>query len=190
VLCRRAGDGSGSEEELFRQTPGYPLRLGDISADGKFLSLDVGGVIEVMPLTGNAREHIEFSREEYFTGNGRFSGDGRFMAYTSAETGRTEVVVRSLDASGAPSSQNGKVTTDGAIAVASWRADSNELYYFKADMGDVLVMAVDVATTPAVKAGEPRFLFSVPNASWRLRNISRDGQRFVFVTNVPATESK
>ena len=38
-----------------------------------------------------------------------------------------------------------------------------------------LNMARGHAMTPTLMAGEPRFLFRVPNASWRLRNISRDG---------------
>jgi Tol biopolymer transport system component len=189
VLCRRAGDGSGSEEELFRQTAGYPLNITDISSDGKFLSLDIGGVIAVLPLAGNdqSRQLIEFSREEYFTGNGRFSESGRFMAFMSNETGRSEIYARAVDANGAPSTEKWKVTPDGVGNMANWKADNSELYYYKNDFGDTLVMALDITTAPVFKAGTPRFLFRVPNVGTRLRNISRDGQRFIFVTNVPAT---
>ena len=53
------------------------------------------------------------------------------------------------------------------------------------------VMAVDVTTTPAFKAGTPRVLFKLPGPfplvgdSQQWRNVSRDGQRFVFAINVP-----
>ena len=192
VILRRAADGSGDEEELFRQTPGYPVNLSDISSDGKLLSIDVGGVIDVLPLTGDRqnRQPVEVSREEYFTGNGKFSDDGRFMAYLSNEPGRNEIYVRALDASGSPSGQKWKATTDWAGSVASWNARNNEIYYFKNDFGDVLVMAMDITPTPSFKAGTSRFLFRVPNGGSRLRNISRDGQRFVFITDVPAAAAK
>ena len=46
-------------------------------------------------------------------------------------------------------------------------------------------MAVDVTTTPTLQAGDARVLFKLPGPlvgnpqQWR--NVSRDGQRFVFV---------
>ena len=66
-----------------------------------------------------------------------------------------------------------------------WRQDGKELFYLTRDWE---VMAVDVTTTPAFQAGEPRLLFKLPGRlvgdpqQWR--NVSRDGQRFVFALDV------
>jgi hypothetical protein len=71
-----------------------------------------------------------------------------------------------------------------------WRQDGKEMYYLTPDWE---VMAVDVATTPTFHAGTPRLLFEFPGPlpgnfqQWK--NVSRDGQRFVFAINVPASIS-
>ncbi|HET9831271.1 MAG TPA: hypothetical protein VFP91_06170, partial [Vicinamibacterales bacterium] len=47
-VLRRPSDGTGSEELVFRYTPGAGLNLTDISPDGRFLVCDSGGVILVV----------------------------------------------------------------------------------------------------------------------------------------------
>ena len=69
-VYRRLSDGSGVEELVFRDTPGAFVAPSDISPDGRALVRDSGGVILVVPQTGNpaAREGIEFLCEEYSEG--------------------------------------------------------------------------------------------------------------------------
>jgi hypothetical protein len=51
----------------------------------------------------------------------------------------------------------------------------------------MLVMSVDVTTTPTFTVGTPKLLFRLPGPlGGNLGNISRDGQRFVFAVNVSA----
>jgi hypothetical protein len=170
-------------KKAFRQTPGYRQVT---FPRWKFLSIDIG-FIAMLPLTGTtpqARQPISFHARSTLP-----TAPILEMAALSPTPGRPETpnLCQPINTnSGAPSAEEWKVTADGAATVASWRADSKELYYYKNDMGDTMVMAVDVTTTPTFKAGEPRFLFRIQNANWRLRNISRDGQKFVFITNVPA----
>ena len=81
-----------------------------------------------------------------------------------------------------------QVSTTGALGMIFWQQDVKEMYYLTPDWE---VMAVDVTTTPTFQAGTPRLLFRVPGPlvgnpqQWR--NVSRDGQRFVFAINVPAS---
>ena len=55
------------------------------------------------------------------------------------------------------------------------------------------VMAVEVTTTPTFQPRTPRLLFKLPGPlvgnpqQWK--NVSRDGQRFVFTMNVPVSVS-
>jgi len=74
------------------------------------------------------------------------------------------------------------------------------MYYLTPDWE---VMAVDVTTTPTFQAGTPRLLFKLPvklpgpflfNNPQQLfgnpqhwKNVSRDGQRFMFAINVPVS---
>jgi len=181
VIVRRSADGSGSEEMVYRYTPGAPVNINDITPDGKFLTFDSGGVILMVPLGGGdsaTGQAVEFLREDYFTFGGRFSPDGRSIAYLSSETDRVELYVRPFDpSSGKPvGDTKTQLTKDGANWIVSWRADGRELYYRKGDMNDALTMSVDMP------AGTPNFLFRGPNAG-TAKNSSRDGQRFVVVTS-------
>ena len=85
-IYRRTSDGTGDEEMLFRYTPGAGMVLTDWSPDGKFLTFFTG-VIVLVPLNPDVkaldRKEINWLREDYEAGQGRFSPDGRFMAYLS-----------------------------------------------------------------------------------------------------------
>jgi Tol biopolymer transport system component len=195
-IYRKASDGTGSDELLFRYTPGAGIQLTDISPDGKFLTFSSGGVVLVVPLTGTdalKREAIEFSREEFDVALGRFSPDGRFMAYRSneAEAERFQVYVRPFDAStGKAGDGKWQVSKDPIAAMVHWRADGKELFFRNFNepgTTDLRLMSVDIAAAPTFQAGTPKVLFTLPGPIiGNLGNISRDGQRFVFAVNIPA----
>ena len=194
-IYRRASDGTGGEELVFRYTPGAGVAPTDISPEGKFLVCDSGGVILVVPLTGSdptSRKAIEYLREEFSDNVGRLSPDGKFMAFRSdeAQPERGEVYVRPFDAStGMPGNGKWQVSKDGVNAMLHWRADGKEIFFrgLNLDSNDLRVMSVDVTTMPTFRAGAPRLLFTLPGPlNGNLGNISRDGQRFVFAVNVSA----
>ena len=193
-IYRKAWDGTGDEELLFRYTPGAFMILTDWSADGKFLTFWTGALL-VVPLRADEkaldRKAIDWLREDYDVVQGRFSPDMRFLAFLSNEAtiDKAEVYVRPFDASKPEAPGPGpavQVSKNGAIGMISWRQDGTEMYFMTRDWE---VMAVDITTTPAFQAGTPRLLFKLPGplpgnpAQWN--NVSRDGQRFVFA--MPAT---
>jgi Tol biopolymer transport system component len=197
-IYRLPSDGSGREELVFRYTPGAFVALTDISADGKFLVCDSGGVILVVPLTGSdaaSRKEIEYLREEFTDGVARLSPDGKFMAYRSdeAQPERGEVYVRPFDAStGKPGEGKWQVSKDGVNAMVHWRADGKEIFFRGQNLesNELHIMSVDVATTPTFSTGTPKMLFKLPGPlGGNIGNISRDGQRFVFAVNVSANAS-
>ena len=110
---------------------------------------------------------------------GKFSPNGRWVALQSNDSGRDEIVVRSLDTSANPVSLGGhttKVSTNGG-SVPRWRADGAELFYVAADR---TMMSAKVTTTaPAFRADSPEPLFKMPR-SWVLWDVDRTGQRFLF----------
>ena len=214
-IYRKAWDGTGNEEQLYQYTPGAFMRLTDWSADGNFLTFDDSclGVLHVVPLSGDQnaleREAIEWLRDEHNVAQARFSPDSRFIAYLSNDGKSTEeinskifeVYVRPFDATKSDVSSGGEkpvqVSTAGALGMIFWRQDGKEMYYLNADRE---VMAVEVTTTPTFQAGTPRLLFKLPGSlvgNWHLnffrmsqwKNVSRDGQCFVFAINVPVSLS-
>jgi Tol biopolymer transport system component len=196
-IYRKNADGTGDAERLFSYTPGAGMVLTDWSSDNKFMTFYTG-VVVLVPISGNAkpeeRKEIDWLREDFDAGQGRFSPDNRYIAFMSNEANpdRGEVYVRPFDPN-KPEANPGpqvQITKDGAIGMVTWRGDGKELYYMTRDWE---VMAVDITTSPTLKAGAPRKLFQLPGPlpgnplQWK--NVSPDGQRFIFAmpsTGAPA----
>jgi eukaryotic-like serine/threonine-protein kinase len=158
------------------------------SRDGRFLLYSatdpkMKGDLWVLPLGGD-KKPVPFLRTEFDEREGHFSPDGHWVAYTSNESGRSEIYIRAFspDSVAAPSDAGGKwlISTDGG-SDPRWRGDGKELYY--RGTGGRL-MAVEIATDPAVRAGIPKALFVVPpeggpaqGSRW---NVTPDGKRFLI----------
>lgn len=113
----------------------------------------------------------------------RFSPlDGRFVTFTSDESGRAEGYV-------APStvlSARTRVSSGGGSA-AQWSRDGRELYYASADG---YLMAVPIYTEPSHEIGAPLRLFPMQGEwFWRDFDVSPDGKKFLaIVPQVMANE--
>ena len=57
-----------------------------------------------------------------------------------------------------------------------WSHDGRELFY--RDAGKNQLMAVDIQTSPAFRAGQPHALFALGNVPW---DAAPDGKRFLVV---------
>ena len=197
-IYRRLSDGTGGEEFVFQYTPGAGLAPADISPDGRWLLCDPGGYFIAVPLIGDAksRKEIDTLRDEFWNGFGRFSPDGNLLAYRSdeAQPERGEVYVRPFNPASAQAIDGKwRLSKDGTTGMLQWRDDGKEVFWrgLNLESNDVLVMSVDVTTTPSFSVGTPKLLFKLPGPIGGTigKNVSRDGQRFVFAVNVPAATS-
>jgi hypothetical protein len=105
----------------------------------------------------------------------QLSPDGRWLAYTSDESGRFEVFVQPFPDPGARI----QISTEGGEE-PRWSRNGRELFYLR----DERMMAVEISTTGALKAGAPRTLFEgryvrSPNAVAGY-DVAADG-RFLMV---------
>jgi Tol biopolymer transport system component len=188
-----ASDGKGTEE-MF--TPFSDLTLISWTYDGRFLTYQApgsttGADLWVLPLAPE-RKPIPVLRTPLEEQSMRISPDGRFIAYKLAEAGRSDVYVRRFDSENPgtlPSEETWKVSVDPGSGRSGvrWRADGKELYYISSSGG---VMAIDITTTPAFKAGTPRLLFQTPDTyhlspsnAAGFSDVSADGQ--IFALSVP-----
>src|SRR5262249_8774026 len=137
------------------------------SSDGRFLTHQQAGAttgsdLWVLPLAGD-RKPILVLRTTADEVGLRISPDGRYISYRSTDGVRSDVYVRPFDSANPgvlPSTEVWQVSTEPAgRAGVRWRADGKELYYISASGG---VMAIEITTTPAFKAGTPKRLFQVP----------------------------
>jgi serine/threonine protein kinase/Tol biopolymer transport system component len=161
------------------------------SRDGRFLLYIREGSgtknkLWVLPLEAGGKP-VPFLRTQFEEPDGRFSPDGRWVAYVTNESGRFDVYVRpfSPDAVGQGiSSAGGKWLISGnGGSSPMWRQDGKELYYIDLDGK---LMEVSLTAGSDFKAGVPRVLFQAPPrvsgdsviAQWA---PSPDGKRFLFL---------
>jgi len=100
--------------------------------------------------------------------HGRFAPDGRRIAYVSEESGRPEVYVADLEASGPPR----RLSHAGGL-LPRWRGDGREVFFLQPDG---LMMAAPMGDATAT----PRSLFHLEGVTpFFDYDVTPDGQRFL-----------
>lgn len=179
----------GGPEELMLRSPGA-TRAQAWSPDERFIvyaTVDPATRWDLwmLPTSGDRRPR-PLLRSEFNENQATVSPDGRWIAYTSDETGRYEVYVQNFPAL----DRKWQISTRGG-GDARWRADGRELFYI-AENGTLMAVAVKTGTTFEPGAGEPLF-DSGNQPGWAVaRNhydVSRDGRRFLVMSPVDADRS-
>jgi serine/threonine protein kinase/Tol biopolymer transport system component len=126
------------------------------------------GIVALDLLDGSVRaaENIPLSATD-----ARYSPDGRWIAYESAESGAPEIYV--TRASGR--SPAVRVSTAGGSNVR-WRGDSRELFF----LGPMnAVFAASVVPGPSLRIGTPRLLFRFDGKPFQVE-VTPNGQQFLI----------
>jgi len=183
-MYQRLSNGTGNDEALLKSTD--PTGPHDWSPDGRFilfgvLSPKTNVDLWLLPLFGDQKP-APFIQTEFTETQGRFSPDGRWVAYASNESGPYQVYVQSFPTSGG----KWQVSTGGG-AQPQWRRDGKELFYLAPDRK---LMAVEVnGAGPTFVPGVPKPLFEAhfstlfpgaPGATYYA--VTGDGQRFLVNT--------
>jgi len=114
--------------------------------------------------------------------NGQFSPDGKWVAYSSNESGKWEIYVTSF-----PEPRGKWQVSAGGGEQPRWRGDGKELFYISSDGK---IMAAPVTTGANFDASTPVALFQVtprqpvPIYDLFVYDVSRDGQRFLINTEL------
>jgi Tol biopolymer transport system component len=183
-LYQRSSSGAGSEEAILRSERAKFAT--DWSPDGRFILyrvIDATTNFELWALpVGGDRTPIPFMKATFGASNGQFSPDGRWVAYSSNESGKWEIGVTPFPGPGG----NWKVSGAGG-SEPRWRRDGKELFYLAPDGK---LMAVEVKAGSTFEAGAATPLFQIrrrePLSSTDLfsYDVSADGQRFLVNTDV------
>jgi Tol biopolymer transport system component len=177
-LYEKPATGQG-EEKLLVKSDEAKFAC-DWSRDGRYIAYmsqgkKTGFDVWVLPTFGD-RKPMPIVVSPFNEVKPVFSPDGRFLAYTSNESGRPEIYVQTFPGAGG----KWQVSTAGGFD-SSWRADGKELYYRAVDQK---LMAVDIQAGSGFQAGIPRALFLGRVQPGNARNkylATADGQRFLFV---------
>ncbi|MGH9687612.1 MAG: protein kinase domain-containing protein [Candidatus Acidiferrales bacterium] len=192
-LYRKRTDGARDAELLLKSSADkIPTSW---SRDGRYLLYVTTDPVTkadlwVLPL-GGGRKPAPFLRTEFNEQEGRFSPDGRYVAYTSDESGRNEIYVRAFSStpSAATPDAGGKwLISNSGGTDPRWPGDGKDLYYV-APAG--MLMEVAVATKPDFRAGVPKALFHLPMQSptpgFSFWDVTPDSKRFLIAA--PAAQS-
>ena len=130
-----------------------------------------------------------FLRTKFNESSGRFSPDGRWIVYTSDESGSDEIYIREFSSDSPQRSWDAAdkwlISKRGGTD-PMWRGDGKALFYVASDGK---LMSVDISAKPVFKTAAPRPLFQLPPGVIGFE-VTPDGRRFLIgapvALNAPA----
>jgi Tol biopolymer transport system component/tRNA A-37 threonylcarbamoyl transferase component Bud32 len=186
-MYRKPVSGSGREElvaptgrpqvvnDWNRIPPGVVYRSGPFTAAS----------IELLPLTPGGKP-VVIDDSGVAKSNARVSPSGRWLAYSSDESGGFEVFVRSMPEGDRPAGSKVRVSTAGGMNPA-WSADGNTLFFNSPD--DRLFSVKLKISDGRIEAGEPKAMFPLGGSSSYMGAIYWEpignGERFVVLRSTP-----
>ena len=187
-LYQKATNGAGNEDPLFKSD--NSKNPTDWSADGKFILYTeqdpkTGSDVWVLPL-GGEQKSFPFLQTNAAEVQGQFSPNGKWIAYSSNESGTFQVYVR-----GFPTGGQWQISNNGG-GDPKWRRDGKELFYISPDKN---LMAVELkGDGPTIEAGVPKTLFEMPIRGLpgprNYYDVSHDGQRFLIAATPAEAASR
>ena len=172
-------DAGGGEEQVLVDRRAFPL---DWSADGRyvlFMASQGNSATDIHAYDTTQRTTIAVAASAFAEEGAAFSPDGKWVAYSSNESERRQVYLRSFP----DGSTNLAVSTAGGVQ-PRWRGDGKELFYVAPDN---MLMTVDIDLSvkqPRPAAPRPLFKLTIEQRG-TIRNhyaVSRDGQRILVAS--------
>jgi len=181
ALYEKPSSGGESEELLLKS--GHATWPHDWSPDGRFIVYTSAGPdtqFDLWLLSTADRASAPYLRTAFNELHGQVSPDGRWLAYTSDESGTWEVYVQSFPKAG----HRRTISSDGG-AQPRWRHDGKELFYLAADRRLMSVaIQPELDAQGVLEVSAPKALFQtrvrgplVP--PWEEYTVAANGQRFL-----------
>ena len=181
-------DGAGEPQRLLE---GQNIETYSFFPDGKRLAYATGPPdlgIWTLRLELTDPDHPKAGRAELFLRSKfnlhapAFSPDGRWIAYVSQESGRSEIFVRPFPGPGG----KWQISTDGAVSPV-WSRNGKELFYFSLD-GRIWVASYTV-NADSFAASQPRLWSEKTPPLPTSPDLMPDGKRFVALLPPSAANS-
>jgi Tol biopolymer transport system component/tRNA A-37 threonylcarbamoyl transferase component Bud32 len=179
-IWRRRADGAGGADSVYMGDYTQALEL---APDGTIIGAATGtnGLYDLMLVSaGSPRTRTPLLATPYNEEAATLSPNGRWLAYASDETGKSEVYVRPYPTGGAKI-----LVSQGGGIEPRWSPDGRTLYYQSDREGAPYLFASAVGPGPDFTVTSRTPLFDIsqfepaePHANW---DVSPDGTRFVMV---------
>ena len=179
-IYRKPVGGVSEAELVVAAEEGANVHAQDISPDGKFLLYlmrDIASVrgFWIVELDEPESPPRPLIASDFRQGGAQFSPDGKWIAYSSDESGRTEAYVTSFP----EADRRWPVSTGGGQA-PFWRADGRTILFTDAEGR---LVSIDVDPTGAEPSfGTPEPLFKLGSSFYgQVVHADPDGQRFLVL---------
>ncbi len=192
-LYQKPSNGATVEQPILDRENGVQHSPRDWSADGSTLVFAKQGQngrwnLWGLPLTGD-RKPFPYRNGEFNENEASLSPNGRFLAFTSNESGKNEVIVQPFPD---PSRGRWQISTEGGSA-PRWRRDGRELFYL--DLKGRLI-GVSVTTTPDFSIQKPTLQIQTPlpvplpvGGVLFPYDVAPDGERFLLTVPIEGARS-
>lgn len=186
-LYQKSAGGGGNDEVLFKSSEDKIPN--DWSSDGQLIVYQTSNPktkwdLWVLPMSGDRQPH-PILQTEFNEHQAQFSPDGKWIIYTSDESGAPEVYVQTF-----PTSKDKWRVSTGGGGQPRWRRDGREIFYIAADR---TLMAVEVKLGATFEASVPKPLFGtrvISSTEFRNHYVpTSDGQRFLINSTLEETTS-
>ena len=183
-LFMKDSDGAQPERIILRDE--FDKYSNDWSRDAKYILYTRG--TDLWFATMPEMKANLFLKAASLVRNGQFSPDGKWVAYSSNETGKWEIYVTSF-----PEAQGKWQISTAGGEQPRWRSDGKEVFFLSSDSK---MMAVSVTSGTKFDAGTPVALFQatprqqISSRDQFVYDVSRDGQRFLILTQLKNAETQ
>ena len=187
ALCARLASGGGQEETLMTETASGlagSLIIPQFSPDGQYLlhmeQSGPNGAVWALPLTGDKKPFpiVQPESSQSRVIQYRLSPDGRWLAYTSTQSGREEVYVTHF-----PSGAGRWQVSQTGGTFPAWRGDSKELFFVSIADGSLQSATVNPKSEEFdFNPVHTLFPVSYVSPTGTPYDVAPDGQRFIFAT--------
>jgi Tol biopolymer transport system component len=192
-IYQKPSNGAGAEELLLQSekqdTQIWPTSW---SRDGRFILYTRGTInlsqadIWALPLVGDRKPRL-FVQAPAAAYDGQFSPDGRWVAYTSRESGRDEVYVVPFDAARVLNTGSGSARAGGGkwqISASGgrcprWRRDGKEIFYLSLTSQMMAEEVEEKGNSIVVRTARALFRSALPG-SFAPYDVAPDGKKFVI----------
>jgi len=178
----KPSDNSG-EEKLLWKSPEPKLFL-QWSRDGKFLLFSSQGpktASDVWVLAvASPSQPVPLIQTQFPESMPALSWDGRWIAYTSLDSGTPEIYVRPFTPENGAGVGAKWLISKGTGIRPIWGVNSKELYYVNTG-AQLMVADIDTSKGFQVVGGPRRLLAAAPETLTSGWDLSPDGKRFLFV---------
>jgi Tol biopolymer transport system component len=182
----KEASGVGGAKVLVAPKKGVEDYVTDWSRDGRFLTFtrllpfvkDKQAELCLLPLTGKKRTVTVLTKTPFGGGNGVFSPEGRWLAFSSKGTGQMEVYLTTY-----PVPEGRWQISQGGGANPRWSRDGKTLYY-RARGGKVMAVSLTLGKD-TVTAGVPRMVAQLPFSEFQqpywIYDVGPEGKRVMVL---------